>query len=125
MNRKQPPPMGARSIPLTDEQRAQLRAVRAAKGLSQSQLAERIGATVKHVSEIERGAAPPSPQILAAICEALGFSLAVVIQPHGRTKSLVASAEQASLAETLGATRDEFAELVAEKVAAKIRRKKP
>jgi transcriptional regulator with XRE-family HTH domain len=74
------PTMGARSIPLKSSDRERLKSAREARGWTQRDLARRIGATIKHVSEIERGEADPSPRTLQVLCGVLGFRMDVTIE---------------------------------------------
>lgn len=52
-----------------------LRERRVSMGLSQTQLGERIGASVHVMSQLERGAFPRDPARVKAIADALGVSL--------------------------------------------------
>lgn len=53
----------------------QLRQARKAAGLTQAQLAARIGKTTQYVSNYERGTRNPKSATLAAFSEALGFNI--------------------------------------------------
>lgn len=57
-----------------------LRAARKAKGLTQAQLAERLGETQSFVSKCERGERRIDAIELRAFCQAIGISLADFIQ---------------------------------------------
>jgi transcriptional regulator with XRE-family HTH domain len=50
--------------------------LRLQRGWSQEQLAERVGNTAKHISEIERGRANVGVDLLASIAGALGVDVA-------------------------------------------------
>ena len=52
-----------------------LKAARAAKDLSQQQLAERVGVSRQTINAIEKGDYNPSIRLCIAICRALGKSL--------------------------------------------------
>lgn len=51
-----------------------LRAIREARGISQRELADRVGVTPNYISNYERGINVPSIQLLEWICEALKVS---------------------------------------------------
>ena len=53
-----------------------LRAWRAEQGLRLSDVAERAGVSVQYLSEVERGRKEASSEVLGAVTEALGSSLA-------------------------------------------------
>jgi transcriptional regulator with XRE-family HTH domain len=53
-----------------------LREWRTAQGLRLSDVAERAGVSVQYLSEVERGRKEPSSDVLGAVTEALGSSLA-------------------------------------------------
>lgn len=55
----------------------QVRALREAKGLSQSELAARIGSTQPAVARLEAGGVAPTIDTLERIAEALGLELSV------------------------------------------------
>lgn len=52
-----------------------LKAARAAKDLSQQQLAERVGVSRQTINAIEKGDYNPSIRLCIAICRALGKTL--------------------------------------------------
>ncbi|KAF1302863.1 helix-turn-helix transcriptional regulator [Enterococcus saccharolyticus] len=52
-----------------------LRAARAEKGLTQSELAERIGVTRQTIGAIEKGAYNPTIKLCIRICKVLGKTL--------------------------------------------------
>jgi transcriptional regulator with XRE-family HTH domain len=52
-----------------------IEALRRKKGLTQENLAEMVGLSMKHVGEIERGRVNPTLASLAGISKALGISL--------------------------------------------------
>lgn len=94
-----------------------IRAARKALGLRQSDLADRVGISGSHLSDIERGALMPTIPTLRRLCDALGRPLeyALVEQPEARALGTVIY--RMSL-EALSAQR--FAELVAEKTAQQV-----
>jgi ribosome-binding protein aMBF1 (putative translation factor) len=56
---------------------------RAAKGLSQRELAERCGTTQSAIARLERGGRPPRIDTLLRIAEALDCELIVELVPRG------------------------------------------
>jgi len=52
-----------------------LRAARAARNLSQAELADRVGVTRQTISAIERGDYNPTINLCISICKALGVTL--------------------------------------------------
>ena len=52
-----------------------LRAIREAAGLTQAQLAERLGVSVPRVSDLERGRREPGWRVLLSIADALAVPL--------------------------------------------------
>ena len=61
---------------------------RAAKGLSQAQLAEEAGRSIEAVSNLERGISLPPLERMEKICEILGISLATAFEkaPNNRAE---------------------------------------
>ncbi|MGL4832068.1 MAG: helix-turn-helix domain-containing protein [Propionibacteriaceae bacterium] len=57
----------------------ELRSLRMAHGLSLRELSRQAVVSAGYISEIERGVKEPSSEFLAAICAALGVSLAEVL----------------------------------------------
>lgn len=55
----------------------QVRALREAKGISQSELARRIGSTQPAIARLEAGGVAPSIETLERIAHALGLELSV------------------------------------------------
>jgi transcriptional regulator with XRE-family HTH domain len=55
----------------------QVRSLREARGLSQSELARRVGSTQPAVARLEAGGVAPTIETLERIAEALGLELAV------------------------------------------------
>jgi predicted transcriptional regulator len=55
---------------------------RAAKGLSQRELAELCGTTQSAIARLERGGRPPRIDTLLRIAEALDCELVVEVEPH-------------------------------------------
>ena len=55
---------------------------RAAKGLSQRELAERCGTTQSAIARLERGGRPPRIDTLLRIAEALDCELVVELEPR-------------------------------------------
>jgi DNA-binding XRE family transcriptional regulator len=69
---------------------ASLAALRLRAGLSQAQLAEKIGSSQPHIARIERGQNDPSTDLVVRIARALGVSTADVfdgVQAHRRAVS--------------------------------------
>jgi transcriptional regulator with XRE-family HTH domain len=58
-----------------------LRELRAAAGLTQTQLAERAGLSLKGVAQWERGEREPGWSSILAICKALGVGCETFTQP--------------------------------------------
>ena len=52
-----------------------MKAARAAKGLSQEQLADRVGVSRQTINAIERGDYNPTVNLCCAICRTLGVTL--------------------------------------------------
>ena len=52
-----------------------MKAARAAKGLSQEQLADRVGVSRQTINAIEKGDYNPTVRLCVAICRALGVTL--------------------------------------------------
>ena len=52
-----------------------MKAARAAKGLSQEQLAERVGVSRQTINAIEKGDYNPTVRLCVAICRVLGVTL--------------------------------------------------
>lgn len=52
-----------------------MKAARAAKGLSQEQLADRVGVSRQTINAIETGDYNPTVKLCVAICRALGVTL--------------------------------------------------
>lgn len=65
-----------------------VRAARAGKGLTQGQLAERVGCSWETISRIERGKNPPTVAILYSIAKILGVSFDMLIEGEGGCASL-------------------------------------
>lgn len=63
-------------------ERKRLKAARIAKGVTQTELAERIGVTAQAVSSFEKGTKEPKMEMVKRIAEALGISVAEL---YGRT----------------------------------------
>lgn len=59
-----------------------IRALRKKKGLTQGDLAEKVGMSVSYISQIERGAIGFSFEAAKSIAEALDTSLPVLLQPE-------------------------------------------
>jgi transcriptional regulator with XRE-family HTH domain len=67
-----------------------IRRVRLLRGLSQEKLAERAGASWKHVGQIERGEVNVGLDVLARIARALSVDAAeLFLEPRGRRSSAV------------------------------------
>lgn len=54
---------------------AELRAARVEQGRTLRQLAATARVSVGHLSELERGLTEPSSELVAALCEELGYSV--------------------------------------------------
>lgn len=66
-----------------------LQSLRKVRGLQQKELAEKVGITSKHLSELENGHKEPRYSVLCKLLQALGASIHITAQvPH---QSLVAS----------------------------------
>lgn len=63
-------------------ERKRLKAARIAKGVTQTELAARIGVTAQTVSSFEKGTKEPKMEMVKRIAEALGISVAEL---YGRT----------------------------------------
>lgn len=63
-------------------ERKRLKAARIAKGVTQTELAARIGVTAQAVSSFEKGTKEPKMEMVKRIAEALGISVAEL---YGRT----------------------------------------
>lgn len=63
-------------------ERKRLKAARIAKGVTQTELAARIGLTAQAVSSFEKGTKEPKMEMVKRIAEALGISVAEL---YGRT----------------------------------------
>ena len=63
-------------------ERKRLKAARIAKGVTQTELAARIGVTAQAVSSFEKGKKEPKMEMVKRIAEALGISVAEL---YGRT----------------------------------------
>ena len=83
-----------------------LREVRVLAGLSQAELAARIGAHQPAVSRWERGVETPRLETIAAILEACGYEADVVCRRHD-------DVDRAQIAGSLAQTPDERLETVA------------
>lgn len=57
-------------------ERKRLKAARIAKGVTQAELAQRIGVTTQAISSFEKGAKAPKMETVKRIAEALGISVA-------------------------------------------------
>jgi transcriptional regulator with XRE-family HTH domain len=80
----------------------ELRRLRRAAGMTQVALSERAGITQGYLSEIERGAANPGPEVVRAVFEALGVSLVTELRP------LSGSGQPVTLAERLAAVEEKL-----------------
>lgn len=58
------------------------------RGLTQEQLAERVGCAWETISKIERGKNPPSVKVLYDLAKALNVSINDLVGEVGRTVSL-------------------------------------
>lgn len=65
-------------IRTADELGAAIRARRKAKGLTQPQLAELAGVSIRFVSEVERGRATAGVGLVLLLCARLALDVAVV-----------------------------------------------
>lgn len=79
-----------------------IRQARIARGMSQRQLAQLVGVDPSYISLIERGQRTPSPQLLAAIAEALGLRPEELLRAelesqrwfHGRIEPMIEELER-------------------------------
>jgi ribosome-binding protein aMBF1 (putative translation factor) len=69
----------------------QVRALRQLRGLSQRQLAERMGTTQSAIARLEGGGVAPSLATLERLADALDAELVVSLREHQETTPLVAS----------------------------------
>ena len=80
MRRKSP--VDEQADVLAEEIAQQVTAMRAARGLSQSELALLCGTTQSAIARLERGARPPRIDTLARVADALDCSLTVRLEPR-------------------------------------------
>jgi transcriptional regulator with XRE-family HTH domain len=66
---------------------ARLQAARQARGLTQSEVAEKAGLSNKFLSRVESGHATPSVLVAAAIAEALGTSLDALVDVRAKPEN--------------------------------------
>jgi transcriptional regulator with XRE-family HTH domain len=77
-----PVPQGLRGIAMAkDEFAARLRELREQKGMTQAELAEKVGVSSDAVARWERGIREPAWSNLTALADALGVSLDAFRQP--------------------------------------------
>jgi len=86
---------------------ANIRANRLALGLTQEQLAEKIGRAWETVSNIERGKNPPSVETLRDISLALSISIDELIEGTGRDVSVTRFKNEAAAMTILRSLRDD------------------
>ena len=84
--RKQQPIRGLRSIPLDEAQRKLLLQRRKELGMSQQQLADKLGCLQLSISNIESGKHSPKPEMLEKLCKALGLEYDVSVYVYLRPK---------------------------------------
>ena len=77
---------GLRSVPLDQAQRTLLVNRRKELGLSQQQLADRVGCLQLSIHNIEAGKHQPTPAMLQKLCTALGIEFDVAIYVYLRPK---------------------------------------
>ncbi|MDY7103619.1 MAG: XRE family transcriptional regulator [Actinomycetota bacterium] len=77
---------------------ARVRAVRSRRGLSLDELAGRSGVSRSMVSEIERGRKVPTIVVLDRVANALGTSLARLVQPEDATRVVIRRAADQQVA---------------------------
>jgi len=77
---------GLRSIPLDDRQRTLLVQRRHELGLTQQQLADKLGCLQLSVSNLETGKHDPTPAMLEKLCKALGLEYDVSVYVYLRPK---------------------------------------
>jgi transcriptional regulator with XRE-family HTH domain len=82
----QPSIRGLRSVPLDQAQRILLVQRRNELGLSQQQLADRVGCLQLSIHNIEAGKHQPTPAMLQKLCTALGLEFDVSIYVYLRPK---------------------------------------
>ncbi len=68
---------------LAHELGAKVRALREARGLSQAELARRMGTTQSVIARLELGGAEPRLDTLRRVCAVLDADLTVELSPHG------------------------------------------
>ena len=59
-----------------------MKKARKAAGLTQADLAQRLGCSQAHVSDVERGTAAASPKLAAEIAKALGIPEEQILYPE-------------------------------------------
>jgi transcriptional regulator with XRE-family HTH domain len=77
---------GLRSVPLHEAQRKLLVQRRNELGLSQQQLADKIGCLQLSIHNIEAGKTQPTPSMLQKLCKELGLEFDVSIYVYLRPK---------------------------------------
>ena len=78
---------GLRSVPLTSSQRSLLVQCRKALGLSQRELAEKLGVYKLSIYNIESGTCRPTPVLLNQLCRVLGLEFDLDLRVELRRKS--------------------------------------
>jgi len=89
---------------------ARLRELREGAGLTQQQLAEAIGSTVRNISRLETGAQEATWPTVLKLCQALGVECTAFTQPpadpepsgRGRPRKAEGKAEGKAAADTAG-----------------------
>jgi transcriptional regulator with XRE-family HTH domain len=71
---------------LKDTVALNLRRERYAKGLTQEDLAERIGISARYLGQVERGQSSASVTVLGRIAEALGIDARELLRPRRNTR---------------------------------------
>ena len=66
---------------LKDTVATNLRRIRHAKGLTQEEMADRIGLSSRYIGSIERGAASPTVTVLGKLAQALAVEPAKLVSP--------------------------------------------
>src|SRR3954447_23909787 len=79
---------GLRSVPLTAEQRSMLVQCRKELGLSQRDLAEKVGVYKLTIYNVESGTCRPTPILLAQLCRAVGLEFDLELRVELRRKQL-------------------------------------
>lgn len=99
---------------LAYELSAQVRAAREARGLSQSQLADRMGTQQSVIARLEAGGISPTLPTLKRVADALGMELTVGFdEPEKATKKTVKPAGAGQVAKSGGGSGSRYVKVAA------------